>query len=197
MILSGSPGPAPGRLALVQRFVNTVDLELERDLAATPEGLAGCLVELGLMQAGDPATEADVVGGQAVREALRGLLLANHDQRLPYPVDLATLNQAAARARLRLRFQAGGAPRLEPEAAGTDGALGRLVAIVSAAMADGSWSRLKACRADSCRRAFYDHSRNRSGAWCSMAVCGNRTKARRYREGWRQAPVDTGARGLP
>lgn len=38
-----------------------------------------------------------------------------------------------------------------------------------------------ACPADSCGWAFYDHARNRSRRWCSMAVCGNRTKARSYR----------------
>ena len=28
---------------------------------------------------------------------------------------------------------------------------------------------------------FYDQSRNRSRAWCSMEVCGNREKARSFR----------------
>jgi len=59
--------------------------------------------------------------------------------------------------------------------------LGRLLAIVADAMADGTWPRLKACFRESCRWAFYDHARNRTGRWCSMAVCGNRTKAERYR----------------
>ncbi len=48
-------------------------------------------------------------------------------------------------------------------------------------MAEGNWPRLKVCREDTCAWAFYDRSKNRSGAWCSMAVCGNRTKARAYR----------------
>jgi predicted RNA-binding Zn ribbon-like protein len=30
--------------------------------------------------------------------------------------------------------------------------------------------------------AFYDRSKNRSGHWCSMRVCGNRAKARQFRE---------------
>ena len=49
------------------------------------------------------------------------------------------------------------------------------------AMAEGSWARLKACPADNCLWAFYDETKNRSGTWCSMSVCGNRTKARAYR----------------
>jgi predicted RNA-binding Zn ribbon-like protein len=36
----------------------------------------------------------------------------------------------------------------------------------------------KPCRNHPCRWLFYDHSTNRSGTWCTMAVCGNRLKAR-------------------
>ena len=60
-----------------------------------------------------------------------------------------------------------------------DSALGRIVAALHAGIADGTWPRLKACERDTCRWAFYDHSRNRSGHWCSMAVCGSREKNRR------------------
>jgi predicted RNA-binding Zn ribbon-like protein len=72
--------------------------------------------------------------------------------------------------------------RLEPEAPGLPGALAALLVPVAEAIADGTWSRVKACRADDCHWAFYDFSRNRSGAWCEMAVCGNREKVRAYRE---------------
>ena len=50
------------------------------------------------------------------------------------------------------------------------------------AMADGTWPRLKACAAHNCEWAFYDTSKNRSRTWCNMAVCGNREKARAYRQ---------------
>jgi predicted RNA-binding Zn ribbon-like protein len=62
--------------------------------------------------------------------------------------------------------------------AGTD-PLGEVVAIALTAMLDGSWPRLKVCR--KCEWAFYDNSKNRSGSWCSMQLCGNRTKTRAYR----------------
>ncbi|MHB8244304.1 MAG: CGNR zinc finger domain-containing protein [Acidimicrobiales bacterium] len=65
---------------------------------------------------------------------------------------------------------------------GVSGALAALVAIVHGAMADGTWVRLKVCQSDRCRFAFYDSSRNRSGTWCSMQVCGNRAKVRTYRQ---------------
>ncbi len=66
-------------------------------------------------------------------------------------------------------------------AGGVSGALGQLYSVAVNAMAEGTWSRLKACLNPHCRRAFYDSSRNRAGAWCSMAACGNRNKARTYR----------------
>ena len=49
-------------------------------------------------------------------------------------------------------------------------------------MNDRTWARLKACPAEDCQWAFYDHSRNRSGTWCEIGKCGNRAKARRFRE---------------
>jgi predicted RNA-binding Zn ribbon-like protein len=74
-----------------------------------------------------------------------------------------------------------------PGAAGVSGALGRIVAAVQGAVVDGSWRRLKACRAEDCQWAFVDHAKNQSRAWCSMSSCGNRAKARAHRERHRHA----------
>ncbi|EHR59251.1 Zn-ribbon-like motif containing protein [Saccharomonospora cyanea NA-134] len=53
----------------------------------------------------------------------------------------------------------------------------------------GEWGRVKICPADDCRWAFHDRSRNRSRTWCSMRVCGNRQKARAFRQ--RSTPSTT------
>ena len=82
---------------------------------------------------------------------------------------------------LQPTFDASGRVELRAAGSGVDAGFGAIVAVVLAAMADDTWSRLKACREDSCHWAFYDHSRNRSGQWCVMAVCGNRNKARAFR----------------
>lgn len=100
----------------------------------------------------------------------------------------AVLTAAADRAGLRPAFTAAGSARLVPTATGVDSALGRLVALVAEAMADGRWRRLKVCRNDACRWAFYDTSRSAAGRWCSMAVCGNRRKARAWRARQRATP---------
>ena len=61
--------------------------------------------------------------------------------------------------------------------------MARLLAIVFRSMADGTWDRFKACpHGDGCEWAFYDYSKNRSSTWCAMQPCGNRAKARAYRE---------------
>jgi predicted RNA-binding Zn ribbon-like protein len=72
--------------------------------------------------------------------------------------------------------------RRAASSSGVEGALGRILAIVHASIADGTWMRLKACHEHGCEWAFYDHTKNRSGAWCNMGVCGNRAKARAFRE---------------
>lgn len=171
---------APGELELVRAFVNTLDVESGEDELATPAALAEWLVAHGVLEAKAYARRVDLERALAVREALRSLLVANNGGRAD--TDAAAVLDAAARtARLALRFRPDGAAALEPEAGGAPGALGRLLAVVTASMATGTWGRLKACQAESCRWAFYDHARNRSRTWCSMAVCGNRTKARAYR----------------
>jgi predicted RNA-binding Zn ribbon-like protein len=171
---------APGDLELVRSFINTVDLEGGPEQLTDPAALSGWLRAHDLLEGGDAGAD-DLRQAVAVREALRVLCWANNGLQASRGAS-ATLDEAAARAGLRLRFRDPGEAALMPSAEGVDAALGRLLAIVAESMRDGSWARLKACRSEVCGWAFYDRSRNRSGTWCDMAVCGNRTKVRAYRE---------------
>ena len=176
--------PAPGSLEIVRSFVNTLDIDDGIDSLARPAELAAWLTEHDLAGEGAQklrATAADLRRAIELREALRAHLLAHHDQPLPDGA-AATLDAAARRARLTLRFTGADETTLEPEAGGVDGALGRMLAIVARAIEDGTWQRLKVCPADTCQWAFYDASRNRSAVWCDMRVCGNRAKVRGFRE---------------
>ena len=174
-------GRAGGSIGLVQAFVNTVDLESGPEELTEPGHLAEWLAAHELLAAGARADEADLAHAIALREALRGVIGANSGGSV-YPVDLATLNQAAATSKLRPRFGPDGRARLEPEASGVTGALGRIVAAAFAAMDDEDWGRLKLCSSPTCRWAYFDRSRNHSSRWCTMATCGNRAKARRFRQ---------------
>lgn len=173
---------APGELDLIRAFVNTRDIDEDLDNIAGPDELADWLRERELLRKGSEARPVDVRRAGELREALRDLLLGNNDHRPVSRDATRALDDVAARARLRLRVDPDGSARLEAEGRGVDGALGRLLVIVYRSMEQGTWSRLKACREDTCQWAFYDHSKNRSGHWCSMEVCGSRNKARQYRE---------------
>ena len=172
------PKAAPDPLRLVQRFVNTADHEHGRELLATPAQLTEWMDDAGLEGAAS-VTDADAARARELREALRELLVANRAGVAASPAAVAAVNQAARAGRLGIRVDADGRPHVVPERAGVQGALAQIVGVSLTAMLDGSWARLKACR--NCRWAFYDYSRNRSAAWCSMSICGNRLKTRRYR----------------
>ena len=183
----GARKPAPGDLEVLQGFVNTVDFMEETEDLSDPEALERWLVHYKLMDSGGPLTSADLDQALRVREALRNVLIAGNGGELD-PAAVATLNTAAKTAELLVRFDpADGGARLEPVRSGVDGAIGRLLAIVERAQCDGTWERLKGCPDLDCRWAFYDWSKNRSATWCSMESCGNRAKARAYRERHRGA----------
>ena len=162
--------PAPGRLALVQAFVNTVDFEHRREMLSSPARLSTVLAELGLVDGEVRPTRAHLSRALALREALRSLALANNGG----PAAPALEAQLVVRIDRRAAI-------LVPARRDVDGALSELVGIVYTATADGTWPRLKACRRDVCGWLFYDRSRNHSAVWCRMAVCGNRTKTKAYR----------------
>ncbi len=180
---------APGELERVRAFVNTRGTGPAPERLGDPAGLAGWLGDQGLAPAGLHASRADLARALELRDALLEVLAA-HTDGTPAPVGAGrVLDETARRARLALRFADDGGASLLPEAGGVNGALGRLLAIVHDSIAQGTWTRLKACRERTCEWAFYDHTKNRSGAWCSMEGCGNRAKARAYRERHAGAPA--------
>jgi predicted RNA-binding Zn ribbon-like protein len=167
-------------LEIVRAFVNTADVSGSDELD-TPSTLVAWLAEHALIEEGTAASEKDLERTRALREALRAFLYVNSGGELD-PKAPPVLDAAAERSGLRLHFCADGDAGLMSCAEGVNGAHGRLLAIVAEAMRAGTWARLKACRSDDCRWAFFDGSKNHSRAWCSMALCGNRAKARAYRE---------------
>ncbi|WP_132427108.1 CGNR zinc finger domain-containing protein [Pseudonocardia endophytica] len=55
-----------------------------------------------------------------------------------------------------------------------------LIEVLEAQRAD-TWRRLKTCRNERCAVAFYDRSRNNSGAWHNVRICGNAVNLRASR----------------
>jgi predicted RNA-binding Zn ribbon-like protein len=181
---------APGDLWLLQELVNTRDVLPNTDEIGAVASLREWLVRYGLLGEAEAAElgDADHRRITAFREAMRELLRTN----LGDPIDaeaLAVLNTEAERTSLRVDFGDRGCAGLVPVGRqAADRALGRLLAAVAAADAEGTWKRLKVCADDTCAWAYYDVSRNSSRSWCSMRSCGNRAKARRHRERARATP---------
>jgi predicted RNA-binding Zn ribbon-like protein len=205
-LTAGPPriSPAPGDLEIVQRFVNTLDVESGTDELDSPAGLSSWLAGSGLLTPPAPgglARPGDVPvslalrrRAVALREALRGVLSSH----VPAPggPDGAQARAAAAELRkvagtLRVRIEVGDDGRVAPGPAdaGPAAALTRILLVVAQADAAGTWSRLKACSASDCQWVFYDRSPTRSGCWCSMRICGSRAKSRAYR---RRSAAGTG-----
>jgi len=176
-----STDSAPHGLDLVIDFVNTLDVEKGEDAIATPAALAAWLSERGLLTTrGLRLSEQQHAEAVRLRQALRALMLANNGADADVAA-AAELERVARAGQLGIHFDADGAVGVRPGQGGFAGALAGLLIPIAAAGADDSWRRVKACRADDCQWGFYDRSRNRSGVWCDMAVCGNRTKVRAYR----------------
>ncbi|MFF4659301.1 CGNR zinc finger domain-containing protein [Streptomyces sp. NPDC001381] len=177
---------APGRLALVQSFVNSLNVEFGPDEFATVEGFTRWLGEYGPPGAASEVTEADRRRAVELREALRALLRENNGGE-PDPAARAAVERLAAQLPLVLGFDATGLPGLRPVHDGARGLMAQVLGIVVEAAGEGTWQRLKSCHDHRCEWAFYDRARNRSGRWCSMAVCGTRSKMTVYRQGLKAA----------
>jgi predicted RNA-binding Zn ribbon-like protein len=182
---------APGRLEIVRSFINTADIEAGTDELATPDGLERWIAQQDLVSGPPLPPEChgqELETAVALREALRALCLANNGMQPDHDARTALVAATdSLHLHLTARFGADGMISLEPDETGIRQALAEILTLVFSALHDGTWHRLKACADDTCQFAFYDHSKNHSGHWCTMAECGNRAKVRSYRA--RQAPA--------
>jgi len=176
----GGRPKAPGRLELLQRFVNSYNHDFPRDWdrLGSPEKARAWLERKGLVGPEVRVSAADAARLRELREAIRALTLANHGGS-PDPAVAGVVRRASRAARLRVAVDEAGQTVLEPGRPGVDGAVATLLGILHEAQLTGQWPRLKGCR--QCGYAFFDRSKNRSAAWCAMSICGNRTKNRAYR----------------
>jgi predicted RNA-binding Zn ribbon-like protein len=197
-------GQAPGRLAAVQAFVNTLDLEEGTDQISSPSALDAWLRAANLTgPAASGSAPAELTLAVELREALRGIL-RSHVTHSPAasrvvatrpgaatgasaaasstaPVSAARLAEISSAMQARISTDGDGSVRVVPGDSGSQAALAELLLIAAEARTLGTWTRLKVCSADDCQWAFYDRSPTRSGCWCSMQICGSRAKSRAYR----------------
>lgn len=184
----GSREPAPGALALLQAFVNTEwNLDsVHEDRFAEPQDVAAWLSDRDLLDRDIQLEASDLERVVDVRRGIRELLFVNNGADGD-PAIIDRLNRGLEGATVFVRLDPSAPPDFTTVRRDLDGALGIIATLAALAQLDGRWSRLKACRGVECGWTFYDHSRNSSANWCSMSVCGSRTKAREYRRRKREA----------
>ncbi|MFC7618106.1 CGNR zinc finger domain-containing protein [Actinokineospora soli] len=141
---------------LVLDFLNTLDLDRGTDVLDDPLAWRAWLAHRALTSG--PPTH--------VRAVRAGLRAAVGGPPAPPPPPVGVRVELVA-----------GIPRLA-----ADDVTGAVLAAASRLAVLDEWERFKVCPADDCRWVFFDRSRNRSRTWCSMRVCGNREKARAWRE---------------
>ena len=182
----GGRPKAPGRLELLQRFINSHnhDLPADWDRIGTAQRAQTWLWQKGLIGRADRISAADAARLRELREAIRALAVANQGAR-PDREALDRIRAIAGDARLSVAVDELGRTALEPTDRGIEGAVAALLGILHEAQLAGDWSRMKGCR--QCQYAFFDRSKNRSAAWCAMSICGNRTKNRAYYQRRRSA----------
>ena len=138
----------------------------------------------------DPAGAERVLSeARALREAIYRVFTSSSKGEPATSADLAQISDAAARAAANRR--------LIPADEGygyewaDERSLERPLWPAAQSAADlatsGDLTRVKECASDNCNWLFIDASRNRSRRWCDMKDCGNRAKARRFRQRNRSA----------
>jgi predicted RNA-binding Zn ribbon-like protein len=178
----------PHAVRAVRDFVNTAEPQTGEEQLPDPERLRDWLRTRDLVGPGVTFTPAVLQRALAIREGLRAVLQAHAGHAVAEDA-LGSLNAALADTPLLLRIDTAGGRRLAPP----DGdPLGGLVALLDSVAGSDGWERLKVCARESCRWAYYDTSRNRSGRWCSMAGCGNQVKMRRAYAARRRRSASTG-----
>jgi len=153
---------------LLLDFLNTVDIEAATDVLGDERAWWKWVADRRLPPSGSPSR------AKTVRDALRTSLTQRHTGQYPTVRLPAPVGAGGGAVRVEL---SGGVPTLVSE-----DAIGAVLAAATRLAVAGYWERIKICPAEDCRWAFCDKSRNRSRTWCSMRICGNREKARNWRE---------------
>jgi predicted RNA-binding Zn ribbon-like protein len=179
MVDATTPGPLVPALELVNTWFGHLAGGGDENLAGPADLAAWCRAR-GVDVADADVTDADVELAHVVREGVRAALAPHNDSEQPEDAAALQLLEHVA-PDLELRVSLDGSPDLVPLGSGVHDALARVLAGPVLA-GERAWARLKVCRDARCRTAFYDASRNGSGVWCSMAVCGAANKQRTFVE---------------
>jgi predicted RNA-binding Zn ribbon-like protein len=176
----GKPAPMP--LLAIQAFANTLDVEEGTDKLESVESFKRFLMETDQIVPGFQVKPHHLPLALELRDAVRDSLAGNSEGGADPKVTARMIGGARTLA-IDLYPDKEGHLAIDLSPVDSFATLGsQLLAIAFQSQIEGTWERLKLCENPECRWAFYDNSRNRSGSWCRMGLCGNRLKNRAYRE---------------
>lgn len=141
------------------------------------------LARQGIVPADGPAPPGLLERGRDLRAAVRDAVTARKSGK-PVDVDVLNAHLDAYATSPRLQRDATGALAML-RVAKTDAATSWLGLVAEAAahlLVDGDFALVRQCEHPDCILWFYDRTKSHKRRWCSMAQCGNRHKASRFRE---------------
>jgi predicted RNA-binding Zn ribbon-like protein len=176
----GKPAPMP--LLAIQTFANTLDVEGGVDELESVESFKRFLQKTDQIAPGFEVKPHHLPLARELRGAVRDALAANSEGGADPRITRRMITNART-LQIDLLTDREGKLALDLSPVESFATLGsQLLAIAFQSQIEGTWERLKLCENPDCQWAFYDNSRNRSGSWCRMGLCGNRLKNRAYRE---------------
>jgi len=164
--------PAPGKLILIEGFLNTWSGELDIDDFKTPRSTEEWLRAVGLWKSKKHISQEQTKKLIKTRSALREWVLESESSQL--------LNTLVSEISYKAEFSADKEVKFTPPSDPYHTVVGTLVEIIYESRMNGTWDRFKCCALPTCGWAFYDSTRSRTKRWCSMRTCGSRHKSREH-----------------
>ncbi|WP_051342076.1 CGNR zinc finger domain-containing protein [Pseudonocardia spinosispora] len=170
--------PAPAGLVLVQELLNTVPVVSSPDLLDEPPTAQNWLDQAVALWAEQTGTEPtriplgrdDLDALRVLRSQLKRIVAGEPDVEAP-----------AAHGALRLALSGDGRLTSSPDGDGAAWVVSAVLGEIYLAHQHDTWRRLKSCRNGTCGTVFFDRSRNNSGVWHDVHVCGNAANLRASR----------------
>jgi predicted RNA-binding Zn ribbon-like protein len=141
------------------------------DLLATVDSTRAWLTAAGLDEAASSDPGSTCAALRQARAAIRDALTGR---------DTTPLNMVLGHGRVRLSVSADLTPLRTLDTSDPAWQPAIMAAANLLDLLDQAPNRIKHCENPACVLWFFDTTRNGTRRWCSMAVCGNRMKARRH-----------------
>jgi predicted RNA-binding Zn ribbon-like protein len=147
----------------------------------TPEDLKRWLTIVGFPGEACVVRKGDLIAARALREAIHRVVTGARSK-VSAPAEVALLNQWARTKPLSPQLEAHGRRMSWIAEATPKPALCTIARDAIDLVSGPHLSLVRQCQGEDCTILFVDTSRARHRRWCSMDECGNRNKARSFRE---------------